>query len=705
MKTMIRGEFQKLASWKKAWITTLLIILLNCAFIVQQLTAVTNDGYTLQEKQKVFWELSEIESEQIEIQLEVLREELQQKVQSETYQGEDGKQFYITRQIFGEISEAREYQSYLEQVFAQARLMELSNLTGNDTYLMSAAKLVKQQYTGLEQIEVTPAFSDGIRMVLENPLTDIFLLFIIAFWAICLFMKEHEDGNWQYIRLTPNGIRQFIAAKLIVLYTLVIIAVLLFYGINIATAEILLPSGFWNMPIQGIYGYTGCAYQINGAEFFALFLGIKIIGFLAIVSLILFFCVWLREYIKIIVALAVLFGIEGILYYAVGEFSAYAFWKKINLFMVFDTGVFFQGYPLLELFGYATGRLLVYLGVLLILIFLLNHASVIAWKRYKEAKRHKKIFLWKKRESLFSVSLFRQEGYKLYGLTRGSVLLLLIVGFQVYSLTGYYFYTDEETFYYQRYSKELCTFAEEQQEDYIMQEFAKIEEREALIAEYSSLYEKGEITIEELQAYIDVYQIPDTKKNALNSVAEQFAVVKEMKEKGYDTKYIDQTGWKRMLGGEGQKENLGYFVLLQMILIFILSEYNTMDYKNCIHELMCIYSKGKLVFVYRLLHGILYTLISGCIMIIPHYIRIGMHYGLGDLGISVKSIVLFDIGLEVSILVRVIIDILFWVGMSVVQVVVLTQIAQKIQNKLAVLLMGSVVLVINVWILFWCGIV
>ncbi len=704
MKTMIRGEFQKLVSWKKAWIITLLIVLLNSVFIIEQLRAVTDDGYTLQEKQLVFWELLELESEQIEAKIEILREELQQKVQNDTYQGDDSNEFYITRQIFGEISEARNYEAYLKQVFSQARLMELSNLAGNDTYAKSAAKLIRQQYTKLENIEVTPVFSDGIRMVFENPLTDVFLFMIIVFWVICLFMKEYEDGNWQYIRIMPNGTAKFIIAKLITLYLLVVIGTALFYGINLIIAETLLPSGFWDMPIQGVYGYTGCAYAINGAEFFSLFLGIKIAGFWIIVSLILFFCVYFQEYIRVIAGLAVVFGIEGILYYAIGEFSTYAFWKKINLFMVLDTDIFFQGYPLIELFGYAVGRLFIYLGILFLLMFLLNCASVIVWKRSKKTEKQKKIFLWKKllwkkEDHSFSVSLFRQEGYKLYKLTKGSVLLLVLIAFQVYSLTGYYFYTDEETFYYQLFSKELCSLAEQEQENYIIQESAKIQERENLIEEYNQLYAKGEISLEELQVYIEAHQVPAAKKNALDHVTEQFAVVKETKANGYDTKYIDQTGWERMLGYKGQEENLKYFVLLQLMLIFILSEYYTMDYKNCMHELMCIYPKGKWMSAHRLLQGVLYAVISGCIMIIPHYIRIGMHYNLGDFGISVKSIMSFDPGLEMSIFARVVLDICFWVGMSAIQVVLLAWISRKTKNKLAVLLLGSIVLILNVLIL------
>ena len=705
MKTMIRGEFQKLVSWKKAWFITLLIVLLNSVFIIEQLRAVTDDGYTLQEKQRVFAELSELELEQIEAKLEILREELQQKIQSDTYQREEGGEFYITRQILGEISEARNYEAYVKQVFSQARLMELSNFGGNDTYAKSAAELIRRQYTKVEHIEVTPVFSDGIRMVFENPLTDILLFLIIVFWIICLFMNEHEDGNWQYIRMMPNGTAKFIIAKLITLYLLVVIGIVVFYGTNLVIAETIVPSGFWDMPIQGVYGYTGCAYEVNGAEFAALFLGIKTVGFWLIVSLVLFCCIYFEEYIRVITGAAVIFGIEGILYYVIGEFSAYAFWKKINLFMIFDTNAFFQGYPLMEMFGYAVGRLLVYLGIVFLFIFLLNYASVIVWKRSKKTEKQKKIFwwkklLWKKEELSFSVSLFRQEGYKLYRLTKGGILLLVLIVFQMYSLTGYYFYTDEETFYYQQFSKALCSFAEQEQENYIMQESAKIQERENLIEEYRNLYEQGEISTKELQAYIDVYQVPDAKKNALNHVTEQFAVVKEMKAEGYDTQYIDQTGWERMLGSKGQEENLKYFVLLQIMLIFILSEYHTIDYKNSMHELMCIYSKGRWMFGYRLLQSLLYALISGCIMIIPHYIRIGMHYELRDLGISVKSIMPFDLGFEMSIFERVVLDIFFWISMLGIHVVFLAWISKKTKNKLAVLLLGSIVLILNVLILF-----
>lgn len=697
MIRLLVGEWNKLWDWKIAKRITCLILLGNWCYVVTCLTIPNEYNYTVLEKATYYQMFQDKELTELEQTIEETKLAIQIQLEQGELREEEMKTLHILEAVYEEIASSKQYASYLEQVQKQAGFMKTTSVLGGNAYTIASAQLVEKQYKHLVGMEVTPVFSDAIVVALQNRVSDSFIFIILLLWILCFFVKEQEDKNWYYIRLTHHGIVGYMLSKLIVIGIMITVMVLLFYGGNILIAEMIVPSNFLEQAIQGIYPYVGCPYVLNGIYFLGAFLLLKILGFIVFSTIVYAICMWCREYGKIIVGLVCFFGIEAFIYYKISDFSVYAIWKEINIFSILNIGRFFTKLETINCFGYAISNIVVYI-VAMLLLCILNVVSVIlAWKKFIITDRTRKKYIIKaKKNEKICLNLFVHEAYKLYVKSYAIVGILCLIVFQYFFIQSRIFYTDEKTYYYQIYSKEFINSSEKEKENYFEQEYRKLQEIEEKAQYYLDLYENGAIGTYEKEYFLKKYTVSEKRWEALEQANKQNEQIKSLQAKGYETVYLDQTGWNRIFGEQGKMDKLLLFLVIQLVLIVIFSDYCTGDYKNCMHELLFLYKNGDKVLVYRWIHGVLFAVIISIMGILPWYFLIFSHYGMELSKASIKSIELFVmLEQDCSIAGKVVLDIITYIGMVIMESVTIYFLAGKTKNKLAVMLLSAMILILQ----------
>jgi hypothetical protein len=198
--------------------------------------------------------------------------------------------------------------------------------------------------------KISLAPSRGVKLVFENEITDIILLFQIVLVCLISFMREKEKGQLHFLRTHFYGRQVSLLSKIAADILFTGIMILLMYGTNIFCGWYLYGLGPLGRSLQSVSGYIGTGIGGTVASAMVLFLLHKWLYFSLIAVVILFFMI-LCNSIGVYTFILAWMGISSILYRQISDSSHAAWLKNINIIAYLHTGRMFASYRCINLFG------------------------------------------------------------------------------------------------------------------------------------------------------------------------------------------------------------------------------------------------------------------------------------------------------------------------------------------------------------------
>ncbi len=600
--------------------------------------------------------------------------------------------------IRSEVERVVNYDSYLEQIEAQALQMSSSTLFAQpNTFSYRNILSIPAAYEGLKGLSVPCSDSSGVLAATDSSAT-MFCLFCAVFLVVLnLVVPERQDRLFALIRPNSRGRWETMGAKLIALALLTLAILVVFYGGSLALGAQMFGLGDLSRPIQSLNGYLSCPYRITVGQYLIVAFAAKYLALLAMGILFLALSVLFRQMVAACLVECCLMLGEMTLYTNIDLHSVLSPLKQVNLFSLLDTPAFFRDYRNMNCFSFPVSILWVGVGTALVAILLGGVLCLFLWERDQPALSGVSLSAFGRKKIHIrgiSVSLFHHESRKLWMTNRGAVILLILLVVQWYSYRNLSVYMDQTEYYYQVYSEQLAGECSSEKDTFVLEERELYDQMEETMDDLLQQAQDGEIS--EASAQYQISQLSDQQVGELgfSRAEEQYWRVRS-----YDStyvRYVSTTGYDALLDNT-QADVLDTGKLL-LAVILGLSALFSMEYSNSTNLLIQTTVRGwNSVVRHKLLSAALYATAVRLATFLPRMLAVAVNYDLADLQASAVSLTQFsNAPAMVSILGWLIILQILKLAAALCATGIVLLLSAKTRNQVVTLLLSLVLLLLPV---------
>lgn len=529
----------------------------------------------------------------------------------------------------GELEQAElvaDYKSYLAEIDASAeRMTGVSIFAKKDSFAYKNIVRTPAAYDAVR--EVTPAYSrsEGVLLAVDNPACDIMMIFCALTAVIALVVKERESGITALIKPLRYGRAHLAAAKSAAVLVCVIVTGALLYGSALAVGAARFGPGDLSLPVQSLKGFIGCNLPISIGAAMALIFAVKLAA--AFLAALIFECLCTALYsIYAYIAAVVIAAGEVIVYVIIGGNSWAAVFGKINLAAFAESAEVFKKYLNINIFGEpcniiaVTGIALTVgiTGFFALQNFLFSQISI---KDFKTRQIIPSIRHIPKKPFSYAV-------YKEFVTHKGALIILLILGIQIYLAANYLIEFNADDMRYRAYCEQFSQLTEQQAD-----EFAEAEKRR-----FEELHERAPTA--DFNEQMEIYD----ELNAEGGFERAYKQQRYISALDSDNKAMFyQTGWRRLFGADGYAEDMRLTLFAALGICLAISPLIAYDNRRGLGYLLYTNLHGKREYFRRniAVSTIASTLISVAVNA-PHIIGILSLYKTEGAGFSIRCIPEFE---------------------------------------------------------------
>ncbi|MBD5383501.1 MAG: hypothetical protein HDR72_00695 [Ruminococcaceae bacterium] len=555
----------------------------------------------------------------------------------ELYSGEFNyemiNQLYFLR---GELEQAEliaNYKNYLAEIDASAeRMTGVSIFAKKDSFAYKNITRTPAAYNAVR--EVTPVYSrsEGVLLAIDNPSCDIMLIFCALTAVVVLIVKERESGITALIKPLRHGRTHLASAKSAAVLLCIIVTGFLLYGSTLAVGEARFGLGDLSLPVQSLKGFIGCNLPISIGTATALIFIVKIAA--AFLAALIFECLCTALYsIYAYIAAAIITAAEVLLFVIIDVNSWAAVFGKINLAAFSQSAGVFKNYLNINIFGEPCNIIsvtIISLAVGIVGFFILQNIlfSRIEIKDFKTRQLIPSLRYIPKKPFSYAV-------YKQFVTHKGALIILLVLGVQIYLAANYRIEFNTDDMRYRAYCVQFSQMTEQQADEFAETEkrrFEKLHER-ILTADFT-----------EMQEIHDELTAEDGFKRAYEQQRYISALDSDNKAMFY------QTGWRRLFGADGYAEDMRLTLFAALGICFAVSPLIAYDNRRRLGYLLYTNLHGKREYFRRniAVSAIASTLISITVNT-PHIIGILSLYKTEGAEFSIRCIPEFERFLDIPI--------------------------------------------------------
>ena len=470
---MFLNEFKKTFG-KKTLLILLCVMLLNGVLII---SGESDKGYNFTGKDYRKLYTSEEMHGNTETQRAYLNASLEENGMS--------RQYFLLRYVISDVEKAAGYEDYLQSIADSAeKYGRLSIFADGDEFSKRNVEKTAAVYASLPEIEPVPGKSRGVVMASRYN-GSVMLGFIFVLYIVFLLVtREKEIGSLNLTMTTKHGHTRHGAVKLV-------ICLIASVGISLALeAENWIISAFYyglgNMsrPIQSIPEYQPCVFAISISGFMLITAAFRMLCVFMAATLVFYMACRSRSLPGLAGKLALVFGIEGALYYVVSGKSIWGLLKYINIYTGLDSQELLGNYMNLNLFGYPVWYLPVFTGFAVVIITVFSVFSLRAYEKMQSIPGGHKLKL--PRLSVGTSLVFLQECYRYFICERVLLILLAFAVVRVIIFSPVHeTFAFQEDIYYKQYMLQLEGMYSEDKEAEIAREdkkFAEITEKATAVS-------------------------------------------------------------------------------------------------------------------------------------------------------------------------------------------------------------------------------
>ena len=386
------------------------------------------------------------------------------------------RQYFLLRYVISDVEKVADYKGYLQSIADSAeKYSRLSIFMDGDEFSKRNVEKTAAVYASLPEIIPIPGKSRGVVMASwyngSVMLGFIFVLYIV----FLLVTREKEIGSLNLTMTTKHGHARHGAVKLAMCLIASLVSAFTLEAENWIIADIYYGLGDMSRPIQSIPEYQPSVFDISVFGFMLITAAFRILCVFMAGILVFFIACRSRSLPGLAGKLALVFGIEGALYYVVSGKSIWGLLKYINIYTGLDSQELLGNYMNLNLFGYPVWYLPVFIGFAVTVITAFSVLSLRAYERMQSLPGGCKLKL--PRLSVGSSSVFIQECYRYFICER---VLLILLAFAVVRMITFNpvreTFAFQEDIYYKQYMMQLEGMYSDEKEEEIAGEDRKYAE-------------------------------------------------------------------------------------------------------------------------------------------------------------------------------------------------------------------------------------
>ena len=621
----MRYELRKMFGDRRLCLLLLCIVLGN-AFLFYEHCTDGSRGYTMAQVQKAYQMGT---ADTLRERQEELRERLAQSGEREDdalLTGDVYDEYMLTRAVLERMEQTEGYEEYRQELVGDALVKLKLGLLG-DSESFSGRSLARgaKEYEALSQVTPETSFSGGVELLAEWHITDGFLLLFGLAAGLFLLTLEKGIGVNKLTRPTRYGHARLYLRKFGAMALLVSAGFLVLYGTNGLIAGGLFGYGNLGRAVQSVYGYNGCPMRLSVGGFLLRLFLFKYLWALACAALLFFLCTLTDT----AGAAVLLTALAAVLAFLLG--GSRLWWLRcVSLSRLACAEELFQGAIYLNLFGSPIERLpAAALFVALVLAASLGGGTAVCCMTpgaFGSVRR----FVLGGHSVHTHTRLFGHELHKLFSMSRGAAVLLLLLAVQLLSYKDFYVNRSEYEYYYRNYSRILEGEPSEEKDAYLADERERIASLSRQMEEYAKRYGEG---VSMVSAAREV-QEQLAAQAPFESACRQY----ESLTKGQS--YLYQTGYERLLNAEGRRDDWMNMAKYFLALVLVLSAAFAVEGETGVEVLQRTAGRERAVLGRKLLLSVCYVALTEVIAFLPQYIAVFGGYGGLELSAQANSVAL-----------------------------------------------------------------
>jgi signal transduction histidine kinase len=263
------------------------------------------------------------------------------------------------RIVVGKLNYINNFGEYIEKIpYSAGTIRSVGLINANTGFYAANIIRAEKDFYGLQNITLSVAFDEGLLLLINNRIIDIFAVFISIAAAIITFEIFRSRTGSSLL----SGRGAFIKGALMLAG-----AILALCGTAMILTEVYIGLGDLGRSIQSSRSFQSSTYAINTGTFLFLWVVSKLAACLMIYNAVLFIAVSSRKKRTLFLGIAPLlaFFVTQFLFYTVNSPDIL---REINFFAAFDPHRFFTRYLNLNIFEQAVSRSPVFITYIVALL-------------------------------------------------------------------------------------------------------------------------------------------------------------------------------------------------------------------------------------------------------------------------------------------------------------------------------------------------
>lgn len=551
---------------------------------------------------------------------------------------------YLIEILSDQINHVNTYKDYLKSVEEDKdKLLKVSIFHKKGSFSYNNIIKTAEDFQKLNSVETTPAIEKGVTAISNYWISDLSILLIIIILSINIFLQERENEILNLLKANKKGRQPLIITKLITMILSVTIITAFVYFSLIIISNKLYGFGDIDRSVQSISNFRECNLLISVKEYLVLFIIFKIFTSIMI-SVIVTMIIQLNKNVTKSYIAVVTFILLSYMFYKFIPFnSALNALKYINIFSFLAVGKLVGEYININFFTKAINLFSIYKIMLVTVLPTFIGINILIFIKEKDIKGKEfnlNIFLkLKSKISRMTIpsTLFFNEIYKIIIENKAYVVILIAVFISISNINineerSY----DNDTIIYKNYINKLSGVLTQGKEKYLEREQQKLYSigDQKLKNEY--LLQKNKITRDEYEKKSLKLEILNKKVEAFDEVYNQYQYLKYIKDtKNINVHFIDKNIKEELFN---LKSELNNGIYLSILLIIILSNIFSKEYKSGAIILIQGSKERKKLFLYKFIISYIITTILLILVYIPTYINVIDEFGIEFLKAPIQSI-------------------------------------------------------------------
>lgn len=543
-------------------------------------------------------------------------------------------------EIYSEMTTLSGYDHFLSDIQSKSETLSgISIFSKNISDGFSSRNIQKtgEDYGRMENTSIQYDISHGVVSAISFLVTDCIVFMFLFVFSFIMVFEEKDRNIYAFIKPTPRGRFETMAAKISALAVYTAVITLLLYGSNLIFFQFGTGLGNLGRSIQSIGIFMGSNISLSVGQFLLCWLLLKWLACFLIGLVVLFASTLFGKLPSAFgLCTALLLGSYG-LYTLIPDNSKITMLKHINPFGLFRVQDMLGHYLNLNLFGHPISLFALRLGAMILLTAALTVGSVAVFGRISRAHAvplQMKTFRWRMHGFTPGKSVLINELFKTLRMNKTGLMLIAFIFFMLYSMVNTTIYLPPDEIVYKSYMNKLEGSVTHEKADFIEKERLRFEDVQNQLNFIDTQLAEGAIT--DVQALEERQPLERElfKEQAFGRIYERYLYLKEIP----GAQFVYEGGYHELFNISKETVGMEYLAICAML---ILCCYNIfpMEFTSGISKLLQSTPLGRsYLYKIKLRIGVAFTLVISVFGLMTGFVTTAETYGLSALSAPLKSL-------------------------------------------------------------------